>query len=285
MILVSGSWLVKDSGKHNDVDMVYLTWNIGKYIILLMNKRKIESELRRKLGVKVSFSPYIITSPTILGNIFLAITLLRYPFRKPCMGYILRLVSKRCSRRWLLLHFAFAVLGLLATSSLRDYVKYCSMIAENLLYMENVKIPNSWRSTIKMGYMVALRYKLHHISTLLSSCIEGIEGVRRHAPALNMDSSQLVNVVKEYLEFIQVEDVEELRRDLSDAFRRIHEVVMRYLLGYNMRWRTCSSTIIALMHPKILAYITMDSVVRARATKVFTLCRQQIPVLSPLAHP
>jgi hypothetical protein len=285
MLLVSGSWLVRDSGKRNDVDVVYLTWDIGKYIVLLMNKKRIESELGRKLGAEVSFSPYIIVSPTIIGNIFLAITLLRYPFRKPCTECILKLVLKRLSVRWLLLHFAFAVLGLLSASSLRDRIKYCSMVAENLLYIENVRIPNSWRSTIKIGYAVASKHKLHYISTLLSSCIKNIEDVQRYTLTLNTSSPQLVNIVKEYLKFIQVEDIEKLRGKVNDAFRRVHEVVMRHLLGCDMMWRACSSTIIALMHPKILDYITADPVIKTQAVKVFTLCRQQIPVLSPLAQP
>jgi len=285
MIVISGSWLVKDSEKRSDVDVVYLTWDIGKYIVLLIRKKKIENELEKKLGIKVSFSPYIIVSPTILGNIFLAITLLRYPFYKSRMKYILKLVTKKRDRRWLLLHFAFAVLGLLSASSLRDYAKYCSMIAENLLYIAKARIPNSWRDTIKMGYVVALKYKLRYLSALLSSCIENIEGIQRCMPALNMDPSQFVNVVKEYLRFIRVEDVEELRMDLGDALRRIHEVIAKRLLGYDIKWRTCSSIIIAFMHPKILAYVTSNPVVRTRVAKAFALCRQQIPVLSPLAHP
>ena len=285
MIVISGSWLVKDSEKRNDVDVVYLTWDVGKYVVLLIRKRKIENELMKKLGIKISFSPYIIVSPTILGNIFLAITLLRYPFYKSRMKYILKLVTRKRDRRWLLLHFAFAVLGLLSASSLRDYAKYCSMTAENLLYIENVRIPNSWRDTIKTGYAVASKHKLRYLSALLSLCIENIESIQRRTSTLNMDSSQFVNAVKEYLKFIQVENVEELRGGIGDALRHIHEIVTKCLLGHNMKWRVCSSTIITLVHPKILAYVTANPTVRMRATKIFILCRQQIPVLSPLAHP
>ncbi|RLG78734.1 MAG: hypothetical protein DRO13_06815 [Thermoprotei archaeon] len=285
MIIVSGSWLVKDAERRDDLDVVYLTWNIGKYIVLLIHRKDIEKALGKKLGIKVSFSPYIVTSPTILGNVFLAITLLRYPFHKPYMRYILKLVLKKYSRRWLLLHFAFAVLGLLSANSLRDYTKYCSMIAENLLYIENARIPNSWRDTIKMGYVVASKYKLRYLSTLLLSCIENIESIQRYMPALNVNSSQFVNVVKEYLKFIQVEDVEELSGGISDALRCIYEVIVKFLLRYNMKWRTCSSIIITLMHPKILTYVTLNSMIKARVTKLFAWCRQQIPVLSPLAHP
>ena len=285
MIVISGSWLVKDSEKRNDVDVVYLTWDVGKYIVLLIRKKKIENELEKKLGIKVSFSPYIVISPTILGNIFLAITLLRYPFCKTRMKYLLKLMSKKRDRRWLLLHFAFAVLGLLSASSLRDYAKYCSMIAENLLYLVNARIPNSWKGTIRVGYVVASKYKLRYLSALLSSCIESMENTQRCITALNMNSFQFVNIVKEYLRFIKVEDVEELRMDLGDTLRRIHEVIVKRLLGYDIKWRTCSSIIIALMHPKILAYVTSNPVVRTRVAKAFALCRQQIPVLSPLAHP
>lgn len=285
MIVISGSWLVKDSGKRSDIDVVYLTWNIGKYIVLLIRKKKIENVLEKKLGIKVSFSPYIVISPTILGNIFLAITLLRYPFCKTRMKYLLKLVSKKRDRRWLLLHFAFAVLGLLSARGLREHAKYCSMIAENLLYIENVRIPNSWRDTIKIGYAVASKHKLRYLSTLLSLCIENIESIQRRMTSLNTDFPQFVNVVKEYFEFIQVEDVEGLRRGIGDALRHAHEIVTKCLLGHNMKWRVCSSTIITLVHPKILAYVTANPTVRMRATKIFILCRQQIPVLSPLAHP
>jgi len=285
MIIVSGSWLVKDAGRRDDIDVVYLTWNIGKYIVLLIHRKDIEKALRKKLGFKVSFSPYIVVSPTILGNIFLAITLLRYPFHKPYMKYILKLVLKKYSRRWLLLHIAFAMLGLLSANSLRDYAKYCSMIAENLLYIESARIPDSWRDTIKMGYAVASRHKLRSLSSLLLSCINNLKDVQRCLITLNINSYQFTNVIKEYLGFIQVKKMEKLRRDACDVFRYIHEMVAKYLLGYHIRWRICSSTIIILVHPRIIPCVATNPMARMYAVKMFMLCRQQIPVLSPLAHP
>lgn len=285
MLLVGGSWLIRDSGKRSDIDVIYLTWNIGKYLYLLRRRREIEKNLQIKYGIKVSFAPYLILSPTLPGNLFLAITLLRYPLTKPYARHILKFTLGRRDKRWLFLHFAFALLGLISAKNVRDCVKYCSMASENLLYIENSRIPNTWKDTILFGYTVALRYGLPNLSNLLLICNKCMNKGGEIAQFLDVDSFGVIDVVNEYMKLINIEDVKLLSRGFAEALRRIHEIVAKYVLKEDVKWRKCSLTIMLLIHPKILARIIRNRTAKMYALAIFNKCRQEIPVLSPLAHP
>jgi len=286
MILISGSWLVKDSKDHNDIDIVYITLNLGKYILLLVRKKNIEAMLKRTLNIKVTFSPYFVLSPTVIGNVFLAITLLRYPHLERNMSYLLKLTLGKSNKRWLLIHFAFAILGLLSSTKLRDYIKYCSMIAENLLYLEKLKIPNFWIDTLKMGYLLASKRKFKALSALFLSCIKCAKANKDPIMCSETILPQIVSVVKEYLfQVVQIKDSIPLRWCIADVLRVLHEKLSECLLNQKQKWTICSSIVIDLIDPKILIKVVTNPSIRLYAIKVFKLCKDQIPVLSPLAHP
>ncbi len=281
MILIAGSRLVRDSGCIEDLDIVYLTFDPAKYLVVLKRRERIKEALERRLNVKVSFSPYFLLTPTVIGNLFIAITLLRRPKRG--LNPILKLALSRPDKRWLLLHMAFATLGMLSAVSSRHIKKYCSMIAENLLYLERMHIPNTWKATIALGHIVARKRELHRLSALFLECLKYVDSSTR-----KINYKLLENAVIEYLGNVLSIDQKELlvlNHGISNAFRSLHVKLMKLITGKENKWLPCSSTFLLFIHPRRLHEVISQDSPRTKIITLLDECRCEIPVLSPLAHP
>ena len=282
MIIVAGSKLVRDSRYVNDLDVVYLTFNPGKYIVLVKNRSTIGKMLSERLGVKVTFSPYIPTH-TAIGNVFLAITLSRYPAKTNLKRLLLRLAYARRDVRWLLIHSMFAILGLLTAKNRRDCVKCCSMLAENMLYALNIVVPNSWRKTIELGYAISKRRNLNNLASLFHWCLD-----RDHVEESVAKTTLIMSALEEYVrKFIKLNDKEfsKLIESPSDSLRRIHTEALKRVCREGLAWIECSRLLLLTLYSWAMRRTLRAREFVEKILNIFAKCKNEIPVLSPLAHP
>ena len=283
MIIVAGSKLVRDSQYVNDIDIVYLTFNLGKYVVLVKNRDVIGKVLSKKLGMKVTFSPYLPTH-TLLGNLFLAITLSRYPKRSRLRNLLLRLAYVRRSNRWLLIHIVFAALGLLGAESRRDRLKYCSMVAENMLYALNIMVPNSWRKTVVLGYTISRCYGLNNLASLFHWCLSQ-SGREKALTKLALIMSAIEEYVREFVRLSERDFDKLIKKSLSNALRYAHVEFLSRIHRESLAWIECSRLLLLVLRSWTLRKTLRKQEFVERVLCVFKKCRNEIPVLSPMAHP
>jgi len=288
MILIAGSKLVVDAGKNDDLDVVYATLNPVKYFLYVRLKKHLEKELSRRHGIPVSFSPYLVLSPTIVGNMFIAITLLRYPYTKST--FLLKLSIGKKDRRWILLHTIFAYLGLLTSSNPRDFLKYGSMLAENILYTKGLMIPRSWRKTIELACVVIKIMKLKVTEKIFEKCLECAKHVEKEQlesikKCIFSNIAESLNEVLEKLIRINNRGIENAKTRLDNVFRYLHQLVFKFISKRDVQWISCSSLFLSLLYPPIFRKLVAKPKLICIIKKIYNICKYRIPVLSPLAHP
>jgi len=282
MIIVAGSKLVKDSQYVNDLDIIYVTLDLGKHVVLIKHKNFIERILSEKFRTKITFSPYIPTH-TVLGNLFLAITLSRYPKKTWFHKLLLKLSYAKHDYRWLVIHMAFAALGLLEAGSRRDRLKYCSMMAENIVYTLKILIPNSWSRTIGFGYIISKQRGLSNLSALFQWCL-GEDSSINHYDKSDLILNALEEYIKKFLGFHEKDFLRIIRDSYNTALRHVH-VRFWGLYSKPLAWVACSRLLLLTLLAWSLRRSLRSWRFMERLLKAFKRCKYEIPVLSPLAHP
>lgn len=283
MIIIGGSFAVSDIWKYGgpkDLDVIYLTWNPGLYVLLVKYKSQLEVSLSEKFGIEVSFSPFLFFSPKLIGNLFLALVFDRTNFSSP----LNKLAKAFIPKRWLLLYSVYAFLGLYSAESLRDCVKYGAMFAENLVLYKGLYLPKSWFKTVILGYMISQELNLLAHSDLFLSLVRSIKEC-----TVNLDIMRqlAVKVFIENLSLFKIQ-VDKLDRALirlgvlDEPFRTLHEMMYKFISKRIVRWRL-SVRILANLAKYVVA--TRGKARPDVISKVFNLYKLQIPVLSPLAYP
>ncbi|MEB3755316.1 MAG: hypothetical protein GSR79_00420 [Desulfurococcales archaeon] len=289
MIIISGSKLVKDSKEVNDIDVVYVTFNPVRYIALLLAKKTIENKLTKRVGVHVSFSPYLLLAPTVFGNIFIGITLLRYPFEKA--SWLLKLSTSIMDLRWLKIHAIYAFLGLVYSDTCRNQVKYCSMISENLLYICHFRIPNSWYATIGLSQKLALKKELYNLYRLFTLCLNSSNIEEKNINCLNDLEKIIPDAFHELIDYYTKVNykcslgVLFLDKFIGKGLRRLHTELYYMITGRRIEWIYCSSLFLALVPFSVFKKIFVNEAFRHFVKLLYKYCKKEIPVLSPLAHP
>ena len=219
--MVSDVW---EYGGPKDLDVIYFTWSPGVYVLLVRYKSQLEELLSEDMGIEVSFSPFLLFSPKLIGNLFLASVLSRTNFN----SLLSKLAKIHIPKRWLLLHLIYAFLGLYSAKNLRDCVKYGAMFAENLIFSyKGSYLPRPWLKTIVLGYIVAQELDLLAHSSLFLALIKSI---KRRVVDLGAVRRLAVEAFTESLSSLKIE-VSELDRALmwlgilDEPLRALHEAV------------------------------------------------------------
>jgi len=58
-------------GKPKDMDMILASWNIGEYVLLIINKSRMETYLKKVIGRDVSIASLLLWMLTVIGNVYL----------------------------------------------------------------------------------------------------------------------------------------------------------------------------------------------------------------------
>jgi len=53
------------------MDMILASWNIGEYVLLIINKSRMETYLKKVIGRDVSIASLLLWMLTVIGNVYL----------------------------------------------------------------------------------------------------------------------------------------------------------------------------------------------------------------------
>ena len=288
LLLIAGSWIINDSrkfGRPKDLDLVLLTWNPGLYALFVRNKSSFEKTLCRKFNIEVTLAPFLLLSPKLMGNLFLALTLSRLK----SSSLIFSVARIRIPRRWLLLYSIFGFLGIFSASDVRDVVKYGSIFAESLIILVSKRfplLPRSWFKTLRLGYALSSKLGLRDHVRLFKEILNAY-----NSHDVDMDKVALLSIraFKERLSLfgLNIDDFEARfsRWGLwEELFRFLHEVLFRFLSGKHIFWR-CSERAIVHLARLVVVSCNVGLAFRLSIGRSFIRLKNNIPVLSVLAHP
>jgi len=283
-----GSYAVPDAWKYGepkDVDVVLASWSIGEYLFLIINKSRIEAYLRRILGRDVNVAPLLLWMPTVIGNVYLLLHAKRCREILEKYSFLYPLLASRVSKRWLLLLSFYAFLGMICSIRKRDLIKYAVMMADSLIIYRRMVPPRRWNESLRRAYIISKRLGLRYHEELFKQVMKLLIKMQHEPADVKLLHELAPKVLKERLVLLDV-NIDNLEYTImtkglvEEPLRAIHEFLYR-LLGRRIRWRKAVRILV-----RTISYVLLNKNPKKELVcKAYALCKDQVPVLSPFAHP